>query len=163
MTTRGLAGIACSLLVMACGSSGGGGVSNGSDAGDVADVGGSDTCVNLGNATWVGSEDVTTTSGTCPSYKALSVTFTIKQAAGSCSFDLTNSRVAGITFSGTVSGNSVTWTHAPYAYGGGTLTLNSATGTLSTDLTTLSGDFKWTLAQTSSACTGTTTFKVVKK
>lgn len=143
---------------MACG--GGGGGDDGDDD-DGNDAGAS--CTNMGSSTWVGTEDVTTTSGTCTSYPGLTVTFMITQMAGSCSFELTNSRVAGITFSGTVSGNSVTWTHAPYPYGGGTLTLNSADGTLSTDAKTLTGDFKWTLAWPTSSCTGTTTFNVVKQ
>lgn len=151
MTSRWLVASACSL-VAACG---GGGSSTEPDAAPV--------CANLGSSTWVGTEDVTTTSGTCTSFPGLSVTFTFTQAAGSCSFQLVNSRVAGITFTGTVSGNTVTWTHDPYPYGGGTLTLDSVDATLSADLSTLSGDFKWTLAKTPSGCTGTTTFHVVRQ
>jgi len=137
-------------LALACG---GGGSGDGPPA----------TCDTMGDSTWVGTENVTTTSGSCSSFTGLSLTFTIKQAAGSCNFTLVSSRVTGITFDGTISGDGLTWTHAPYAYDFGTLTLNSTAGTLSTDQQTLTGSFTWTLAFSSSQCKGTTTFNLVKQ
>jgi hypothetical protein len=119
------------------------------------------TCVNMGSASYVGTEDVGVTSGPCPSYSNLSVTFTIVQAAGSCAFTLQSSLVSGTTFSGTVSGSDVSWTGS-YPSASGTVTINSVDATLSADLTTLTGSFTWTYAG-NTQCTGTTTFDVVKQ
>jgi len=119
------------------------------------------TCVNMGSASYVGTETMSTTSGSCPSYSNLSVTFTIVQAAGSCAFTLQNSRVPGTTFPGTVSDGHVSWTGS-YPSATGTVTINSVNATLSSDLKTLTGSFTWTYAG-STHCTGTTTFNVVKQ
>jgi hypothetical protein len=119
------------------------------------------TCVNMGSATYVGTEDVATTSGSCPGYSDLSVTFTIVQAAGSCAFTLQSSRVPGTIFPGTVSGSNVSWTGS-YPSASGTVTINSVNASLSDDLTTLTGSFDWTYSG-NTHCTGTTTFNVVKQ
>jgi hypothetical protein len=115
----------------------------------------------MGSASYVGTENMATTSGSCQSHSNLSVTFTIVQAAGSCAFTLQSSLVSGTTFSGTVSDNHVSWTGS-YPSASGTVTINSVSATLSTDLTTLSGSFAWTYAG-NTHCTGTTTFNVVRQ
>jgi hypothetical protein len=120
-----------------------------------------DTCVNMGSATYVGTENMVTSSGPCPSNPNLAVTFTIVQAAGSCSFTLQNSLVAGTTFPGTVSGSKISWTGS-YPSASGTVTINSVDATLSSDLRTISGSFAWTYAG-NTHCTGTTSFNVVKQ
>jgi hypothetical protein len=111
----------------------------------------------------VGTEDVAVTAGTCSQYTGLSVTLTIEQASDSCAFTMTNSRVAGITFSGTVRGSAVSWTAAPYAYLGGTLTLGAVGGALSDGGQNLSGSFRWTLGGSATPCQGTTTFSVARR
>ncbi|HVV87040.1 MAG TPA: hypothetical protein VHE35_28570 [Kofleriaceae bacterium] len=152
MTTLVRVALACSMLAVGCGS--------GSSS---SDIDASPTCANMGSATYAGTEDVTITSGTCSSYPGLSVTFTITQSAGSCSFELLNSRVDGITFAGQIADHHVTWTHDPYAYGGGTLTLDSTDATLSEDLSALAGNFHWTLVRTPSNCVGVTTFDLARQ
>ena len=119
------------------------------------------TCVNIGNAIYVGTEDMTTTTGACPNYPNLSVTFTVAQAAGSCNFPVQSSRIPGSTFSGTLSDSSVSWTGS-YPSASGTVTINSVTAALSDSLKTLSGSFTWTYAG-NTHCTGTTTFHAVKQ
>ncbi len=120
-----------------------------------------ETCVNMGSASYVGTEDVGVTSGPCPNYSDLNVTFTIVQAAGSCDFTLQSSLVQGTTFPGTVSGSNVAWTGS-YPSASGTVTINSVDATLSEDLTTITGSFAWTYAGNTN-CAGTTTFNVVKQ
>lgn len=132
-----------------------GAVDSGADGADV-------TCAQLGTASWVGTEDVAIRTGSCSQYTNLAVTFQIAQAAGGCTFSMTNSRVSGVTFAGTVRGDRVSWTAAPYAYLGGTLTLDAVDGQLSSDRRTLSGSFSWTLAGPI-ACTGVTGFTVAKQ
>lgn len=139
------------LLAAACG--GGGGEA---DAGP-------DSCASLGASRWVGTESVAITAGSCSPYGSLGVTLTIAQPTGSCAFTMTNSRVAGVTFAGTVRGDGVSWTAAPYAYLGGTLTLGTVTVALSADGQTLSGTFAWTLSGAAAQCQGTTTLSVARR
>lgn len=120
-----------------------------------------DTCADMGTATYVGTEDVAVTSGACPTATDVDVTFTIVQAAGSCTFTLANSLVSGTVFSGTVSGNDVSWTGS-YPSASGTVTINSVDAALSADLTALSGSFDWTY-QGNTQCTGTTTFALTRQ
>jgi hypothetical protein len=121
-----------------------------------------DTCLNMGNASYVGTEDVVVSSGICPSYSDLSVTFTIEQEAGSCDFTLQSSRNDPETiFPGTISGGDVSWTGS-YPSATGTVTINSVDAVLSEDLTTLTGSFTWTYAG-NTQCTGTTTFDTVRQ
>lgn len=143
---------AAMLLAAACGGGGDG----------VVDAG-SGSCASLGTGRWVGTESVAITAGSCSPYSGLAVTFTVTQAPGSCAFTMTNSRVAGITFSGTVRGSAVSWTAAPYAYLGGTLTLGAVAGALSDGGQTLAGTFRWTLSGSASPCAGTTTFSVARQ
>jgi hypothetical protein len=119
------------------------------------------TCANMGTASYVGTEDVSITSGSCPSYTNLSVTFNIVQAPGGCTFTLQSSLVSGTTFAGTISDHQVSWTGS-YPSASGTVTINSVSAVLSADLTTLTGSFDWTYAG-NTHCTGTTTFNVVKQ
>ena len=119
------------------------------------------TCVNMGTATYVGTENVAVTSGACPNYTDLSVTFTIVQTAGSCDFTLQSTRIPGTTSHGTVTDSTITWTGS-YPQATGTVTINSATAALTSNLTNLNGNFTWTYAGNTS-CTGTTTFHVVKQ
>ena len=137
------------LLLAACG------------GGGEADAG-ADACATLGASRWVGTESVAITAGSCPSYNNVALTLTVAQSAGSCAFTMTNSRVSGVTFAGTVRGHSVSWTAAPYAYLGGTLTLGAVVAALSTDGQTLSGSFAWTLTG-GSHCAGTTTLGVARQ
>jgi hypothetical protein len=140
------------LAISACGCGGGG-----DSAGPPPD-----TCVNMGSASYVGTENVGINSGPCPSYSNLAVTFTIVQAAGSCDFTLQSSLVpVGSIFSGTVSGSNISWTGS-YPSASGTVTINSVNAALSADLTTLTGSFTWTYAGNTN-CIGTTTFNVVKQ
>jgi hypothetical protein len=142
------------LTTAVCGCGGGGG-----KPGSVGPPVG--TCVNMGSASYVGTEDVAIASGLCPSYSNLGVTFTIVQAAGSCAFTLQSSLVAGTTFPGTVSGSDVSWTGS-YPSASGTVTINSVNAVLSADLRTITGSFAWTYAG-NTHCTGTTSFNVVKQ
>lgn len=119
------------------------------------------TCLNMGSASYVGTEDVSVTSGPCPNYTDLSVTFTIVQAAGSCDFTLQNSLVPGTTFPGTISDGDVAWTGS-YPSASGTVTIDSVDATLSADLTTIAGSFSWSYAGNTN-CTGVTTFNVVRQ
>lgn len=119
------------------------------------------TCVNMGSATYSGTEDVVVDSGPCPGYTDLALTFTIVQAAGSCDFTLQNSLVTGHTFQGTVSGSDVSWTGS-YPSASGTVTIDSVDAQLSADLTALTGSFTWTYAGNTS-CTGTTSFDLVRQ
>jgi hypothetical protein len=119
------------------------------------------SCVNMGTATYAGTEDMITSSGACPNYPGLAVTFSIVQAAGSCDFTLQSSRISGKTFSGTVSGSNISWTGS-YPSASGTVTFTGVNAVLSANLDTLSGSFNWSYAGNTS-CTGTTTFHLVKQ
>lgn len=120
------------------------------------------TCVNMGNASYVGTEDVVVASGICPSSSDLAVTFTIEQAAGSCDFTLVSSLLPqGTIFHGTVSGSGVSWTGS-YPSASGTVTITSVDATLSADLEALTGSFDWSYAG-NVQCTGTTTFDLAKQ
>lgn len=140
------------LTTVVCGCGGGG-----SESVDPPPV----TCMNMGTANYVGTEDVAVTSGACPSHSGLSVTFSIVQAAGSCDFTMQSSLIQGSTFYGTVSGSDVTWTGS-YPSASGTVTIEGVDATLSADLTTLTGSFDWSYAGYTQ-CIGTTTFNVVKQ
>jgi hypothetical protein len=151
-TTRKYLGFALALLtVVACGC--------GSSSSIIAPPPG--TCVNMGNATYVGTESMTTATGSCQNYPNLSVTFTIQQKPDSCNFYLQSSRIPGSTFPGTVSGSHISWTGS-YPSATGTVTINSVTAVLSDSLRTLTGSFTWTYAG-NTHCTGTTTFSAVKQ
>ncbi len=120
-------------------------------------------CSSLGSASWVGTENVVVTAGTCSSYSDLSVTFTITQQPGTCLFTLTNSRASGVTFNGLIRGDQVSWTTAPYPYLGATLTLLSVSATVSSDVRSLTGSFTWSLTGTTLNCTGTTSFNLTRQ
>jgi hypothetical protein len=140
------------LAISACGCGGGGG----------DDQHPPSTCLNMGNSSYVGTENVSISSGACPSYTDLSVTFTVVQAAGSCDFTLQSSRVpVGTTFPGTVSGSNLSWTGS-YPSASGTVTITGVNAALSTDLRTITGSFTWTYAGNAN-CTGTTSFNVVRQ
>jgi hypothetical protein len=122
------------------------------------------TCVHMGNAAFVGTEDVTVASGICPSSSDLAVTFTIAQAAGSCDFTLQSSLLpVGTTFHGSASGSDLTWTGS-YPSASGTVTITGVDATFATTAseTTLTGNFTWRYSG-NTQCTGTTTFDLVKQ
>lgn len=144
------------LAVIGCGCGG----DDDSDNGSPPPV----TCANLGHATYVGTEDVTVTSGICPSYTDLDVTFTIAQDADACTFTLQSSLLPlGTTFNGTVSGNEVSWTGSyPQATGTVTITSVDAQYVATATDTTLVGSFDWSYAGTAQ-CTGTTSFDLARQ
>ena len=120
------------------------------------------SCVNMGTAAYSGTEDVTISSGSCPSYTGLSVVFNIVQASGNCSFTLVNSRVSGTTFSGTASSDStITWSGS-YPQSTGTVTITGVSATLSDSLRTLKGYWTWTYSG-NTQCTGKTTFNLTRQ
>ena len=119
------------------------------------------SCINVGMAAYSGTEDVAVLSGSCPSSTGVGVVFNIVQASGSCAFTLVNSRVSGVTFSGTASSDStITWTGS-YPYSTGTVTITGVSAALSDSLRTLKGYWTWTYSG-NTQCTGKTTFTLKK-
>ncbi len=71
------------------------------------------------------------------------------------------------TFSGTISGNSVSWTGSyDDTYNGGTTTINSLTATIASDCRSMSGRMSWTWKDdprsSNDSCSGTTEFDGIR-
>jgi len=86
----------------------------------------------------------------------------------SCSFTVTNNLVGGITYYGTISGDTLSWLPYPnpYSYGGGFLDVTGVNVTFTpaqgSTPAALAGDFEWywaTCATCSAHCTGTTSLQ----
>ena len=67
---------------------------------------------------------------------------------------------SGLTFSGTLNGNQLTWSGS-YPEDGGTTTVNM-TATIASSEDSLSGSSTWSWSDGVDSCTGTTTFTGVK-
>jgi hypothetical protein len=151
-TTKAVSvGIACSVFVLACSSSGSGG------------NGPTDECSSFAGSYGVTTEIVSTTCPLGLHVITQPVTWTFVQNAPSCSFTMTNSLYPGSVYSGyfTMAGTEaqVTWTSVVPAplVSGRSLTYTSESLTIVPGVPpatgTLSGSFVWSSAY---PCTGTT-------
>jgi hypothetical protein len=126
----------------------------------------STNCVSIGGVYKGTESDAGHT--TCPnSFDNLPTQLTVTQTPSTaCAITMTNSNVPGVTYYGTISGNTLTWYSSPTPHpgSGGYVTLGSDNVTITpaqgSSPTSLNGSFQWTWAKTATSsayCSGTTT------
>ena len=113
------------------------------------------TCVNVGAATFSGTESETFSTGACPNSGPTPNSVTFAQAEGACSVTFTTTLLPAITFAGNLKGSDLAW-NGSYSLNGTLVTITSATGTFSADLKSVSGTVQFTRSG-GTGCTGTGT------
>jgi hypothetical protein len=124
-------------------------------------------CVNIAGV-YAGTESDAGHTTCSASFDNLAVQLTFAQTpATACAFTMTNGLVPGVTYYGTISGNSLTWysSPTPHAGSGGYVTLTAVNVTFTpaqgSSPASIGGSFGWTWARSATAsafCSGTTTF-----
>jgi hypothetical protein len=144
--THGAATIALAISLVSCGGGGGG---DGGSAPPAAPIG------NIAG-TWTITETAKTANNTLcqPPASPLEV-FNLTVAQNGNSVTVTDAQ--NNVFTGTISGNALSWTGS-YPDGAGTTTLNPMSSTIDASCNSLSGTATWTYAEIGFSCSGTTTF-----
>ncbi len=132
------------LLVLAGGC--GGGVEDDTQEAPIGNIAG----------TWTISETADSSDPTCSGNTSYDLV--VAQSGN----NLTVTDPNGNVFTGTISGNSGSWTGS-YPDDGGTTTINSLTATIASDCRSMSGNSKWSWTDGNSSCSGTTRFNGVRQ
>jgi hypothetical protein len=126
------------LILSACGGGGGGGAPLETPIGDVS-----------GN--WRINDTSTSTNSACNEVTQSTLTFSQSGNTGTVTDQFGN------VFTGTISGNTISWSGS-YPDAPGTTTINSLSGTIAPSCNSLNGTSTWSYVETGFSCSGTSVF-----